>query len=98
MTDPLTEAVARALAKAKGIEICSDATYSQSSFRAPALAAIAAMREQLVPVAWMYSHWGHPKNRTPTSVGFTRVEGPLGEGWTETPIYAFPAAPTEGEG
>lgn len=49
VTDPLTEAVARALAKAKGIEICSDATYSQSSFRAPALAAIAAMREQLVP-------------------------------------------------
>ena len=44
------ERVARALAQAKGIEICSDARYAQSSFRGPALAALAAMQQQ-APVA-----------------------------------------------
>lgn len=39
----LIERVARALAQAKGIEICSDASYAMSSFREPALAAIRAM-------------------------------------------------------
>jgi len=39
----LIEKVARALAQAKGIEICSDASYAMSSFREPALAAIRAM-------------------------------------------------------
>lgn len=37
------EAVARALAKANRIEICESAQYAFSSFREPALAAIAAL-------------------------------------------------------
>lgn len=37
------EAVARALAKANRIEICDSAQYAYSSFREPALAAIAAL-------------------------------------------------------
>ena len=95
MTDPLTEAVARALAKAKGIEICSDATYSQSSFRAPALAAIAAMRERLVPVAWLQNQ---PEGGRAVACIEPLTEREKDKGWTETPLYAFPAAPTEGEG
>ena len=47
----LIEKVARALAQAKGIEICSDASYAMSSFREPALAAIRAMLGGVEPVA-----------------------------------------------
>jgi len=51
------EAVARALAKAKGIEICSDAQYAYSSFREPALAAIAALdAARGDPVARLIAH------------------------------------------
>ena len=44
MTNELIERVARALAKADGIQICEDATYALSSYREGALAAIAAMQ------------------------------------------------------
>ena len=39
------ERVARALAQADGIEICSDATYALSSYGHKAQAALAAMRQ-----------------------------------------------------
>ena len=39
------EQVARALAQADGIEICSDATYALSSYGHKAQAALAAMRQ-----------------------------------------------------
>ena len=39
------ERVARALAQADGIEICSDATYALSSYGRKAQAALAAMRQ-----------------------------------------------------
>lgn len=41
---PEFEAVARAIAQASGIEICSDASYAQSSFRGKAQAALDALR------------------------------------------------------
>lgn len=44
MTDELIERVARALAQADGVQICDGATYALSSYRAGALAAIAAMQ------------------------------------------------------
>lgn len=58
-----------------------------------ARAAIAAMQGE--PVAWMYVH----------SDGCNRVVVPLserapdmvGRGWTETPLYALPPAPTREE-
>lgn len=50
----LIEKVARALAQAKGIEICSDASYAMSSFREPALAAIRAMLDGVEPVGSFY--------------------------------------------
>lgn len=52
----LIEKVARALAQAKGIEICSDASYAMSSFREPALAAIRAMLDGVEPVGFRYVH------------------------------------------
>ena len=45
----LVERVARALAKEDGIQICDDATYALSSYRGPALAAIAAMQTDAAP-------------------------------------------------
>lgn len=45
------------------------------------------------PVAWMYTHPSHSKCRIPNSVRFTRVEGPLAEGWTETPLYVHQPQP-----
>lgn len=45
----LVERVARALAKEGGIQICDDATYALSSYRGPALAAIAAMQTDAAP-------------------------------------------------
>ena len=56
------------------------------------IAAIDAARGKAEPVAWMYHHPSHPKRRPPASVGFIRVEGPLGDGWIETPLYAHPPA------
>lgn len=52
------ERVARALAQADGIEICSDATYALSSYGHKAKAALAAMRqaatqERAKIVAWL---------------------------------------------
>lgn len=52
------ERVARALAQADGIEICSDATYALSSYGHKAQAALAAMRqaatqERAKIVAWL---------------------------------------------
>lgn len=44
MTD-MIERVARALAEADGITICSDASYRMSSYGIRAIAAIKAMRE-----------------------------------------------------
>lgn len=41
----LTETVARALASAKGIEICADASYRHSTFGPLATAALTAIRE-----------------------------------------------------
>ena len=55
-------------------------------------AAIDAARGKAEPVAWMYHHPSHPKRRPPASVDFIRVEGPLGDGWIETPLYAHPPA------
>ena len=42
MNEKLVEQVARALAVQDGIQICSDASYAQSSYRSKAQAAIAA--------------------------------------------------------
>lgn len=42
MNEKLVERVARALAVQDGIQICSDASYAQSSYRSRAQAAIAA--------------------------------------------------------
>ncbi len=42
MNEKLVEQVARALAVQDGIQICSDASYAQSSYRSRAQAAIAA--------------------------------------------------------
>ena len=51
------EAVARALAKANRIEICDSAQYAYSSFREPALAAIAALdAARGDPVARLIAH------------------------------------------
>ena len=51
------EAVARALAKANRIEICDSAQYAYSSFREPALAAIAALAAARGdPVARLIAH------------------------------------------
>lgn len=47
MQDEMVEAVARALAIADGIEICSDAQYRYSSYGIRATAAIAAMQPYL---------------------------------------------------
>jgi hypothetical protein len=48
-----------------------------------------AMQAGVEPVAYLYTHWGHPANRSPASLAFPheRTER-LGEGWTETPLYA----------
>ena len=57
MTD-MIERVARALAECDGLTICSDASYSMSSYGIRAKAAIAAMREpshemlRVGPWAW----------------------------------------------
>ena len=58
------ERVARALAQADGIEICSDATYALSSYGHKAQAALAAMRqaatqERAKIVAWLREQDGH---------------------------------------
>jgi len=51
------EAVARALAKANRIEICDSAQYAYSSFREPALVAIAALdAARGDPVARLIAH------------------------------------------
>jgi len=36
-------------------------------------------------VAWLYTHWGHPKDRAPAELLFHRRER-VGEGWTETAL------------
>ena len=82
------EAVARALAKANSIESCDSAQYAYSSFREPALAAIAALdaaRGNAEPVAWMYSNG----NRSHVHAARLKSSGAFyyGDGWTETPLY-----------
>lgn len=47
MTNPITEAAARAIAKEKGIEICSDAMYQFSTFGPLAQAAITAIEPMI---------------------------------------------------
>ena len=47
MTNPMIEAAARAIAKEKGIEICSDAMYQFSTFGPLAQAAITAIEPMI---------------------------------------------------
>lgn len=91
------ENVARALAKANRIEICDSAQYAYSSFREPALAAIAALdaaRGKAEPVAWMYIR--KPEEWPPANpvVGLNKwkYDDPARPYWIETPLYAHPPA------
>lgn len=56
---------------------------------------ITAMREQFVPVAFWYRH---PEEVDDPFGVLPLTVADKANGWTETPLYAFPAAPTEGEG
>ena len=71
-----------------------DAAYARRVFRSQATAALSALDQaglQIVggePVAWYYHHHSHQPKRPPSEVSFARNEGQLGEGWTETPLFA----------
>ena len=98
MTQDEIQAVARAMCLAGGFDpdeiMPNDGPrwgYYTDGAQA-AIAAIDAARGKAEPVAWMYHHPSHPKRRPPASVDFIRVEGPLGDGWIETPLYAHPPA------
>lgn len=83
MTDHI-EVMARAIAKAKGVEICSDAMYRFSSSGHLATAAYAALRETLVPVMYSVEEEGHP------IISYITREKPTEPAATITPLYALP--------
>lgn len=91
MTDKLTEAVAIAVETALVHLVERDTLacdLTQDELRKVAMSAITAMREQMVPVAWMYeSEFGKEllldKNHETAKRLYQR-------GWTETPLYAWP--------
>lgn len=66
-----------------------DAEQARRWYRHLAQAAIAAMREAMVPVGWMYKHNGMERSL----VARERTQDPdwlIGKGWTETPLFAWP--------
>ena len=86
MTD-LTEAVARAIENQLTAEDGWEVGTPQLKQMCQdfAQAAIAAMRAQLVPVAWMYAQDGcYPQVRT------GRLTDSYGTNWTETALCAMP--------
>lgn len=101
MTDKLIEAMARAIAEAHGQNpddaapihmICTAENESLPwwiYYEEDATAALAALRETLVPVGWMYAATNPLPNHDPYFIQSNRANMDL-RYWTETPLFALP--------
>ncbi len=93
MTTPLFEAMARGIAKAKGIEICSGASYEHSTFGPLAKAALAAITDAGFVCV--------PRDPTPDMIAAghedSGIDGYVNEFWPEVPYRAMIAA-AQGDG
>ena len=81
----LIEKVARALATSRHDYGYAHTGKLPSEYIISAIAAIAAMREAMVPVGWRYD-----KRDGSLIVHWDRLPERANEGWIETPLFAWP--------